>query len=83
MYWYQQITHGDQPIVLVLHNCTEHLAAGGRKDAEFIAIVFLPQMQKLCSNKDRIDVYIVNGATNVQVAGAVIAVYFPWVSTKH
>ena len=69
--------------VLAITDCTKHLVAGGKKDAEFIAKQFLPHMEALDPMKDKIDLFIVDGASNVQKAGQVVEVVFPRVSVLH
>ena len=69
--------------VLGICDCSSHLAKGGKKDAEYIAKLFLPHMQKLDPKKNNLDAYIVDGASNVQKAGQVIEAVFPRVSVFH
>ena len=76
-------THGTPPVVLAVHDCSKHLAHGGKKDAEYVARIFMPQMLKVDPKKDKFDLYIVDGASNVQSAGDVVAAYFPCVTTVH
>jgi hypothetical protein len=71
------------PIVLGVHDCTKHLARGGKKDAEYIAKQFLPHMRRLDPEKKRICLFIVDGASNVQLAGQVVEAVFPMVSVLH
>ena len=69
--------------VLAIVDCTKHLVAGGKKDAEYIARQFLPHMEAMDAMKDRIDLFIVDGASNVQKAGQVVEVVFPRASVLH
>ena len=39
-----------------------------KKDVEYIANIFLPHIEKLDPNKNRLDTFIVDGASNVQKA---------------
>ena len=76
-------TLGSSPTLLSVHDCSAHMAKGGKKDACYIAKIFREEMEKLDKMKDRFDLYIVDGASNVQAAGEVISAYFPRVSTVH
>jgi len=76
-------TRGSFPTLLAVHDCSDHMAQGGKKDAWFISKVFREEMEKLDPMKDRFDLYIVDGASNVQAAGEIISSYFPRVSTVH
>ena len=76
-------THGTPPVVLAVHDCNKHLAQGGKKDAEYVARIFMPQILKVDPKKDKFDLYNVDGASNIQSAGDVVAAYFPHVTTVH
>jgi len=69
--------------VLAVVDCSKHLAGGGKKDAEYIARCFLPHMEELDPFHSRIDLFIVDGASNVQKAGRVVAAVFPRVTVLH
>lgn len=71
------------PTVLAVHDCSEHLSKGGKKDAEYIAKVFIPHMEKLDPMKNRFDLFCVDGASNVQKAGQVVEAVFPRVTVIH
>ena len=55
-------------------DCSRHLAAGGKKDATYIANLFLPHLQELDPKKEIFDLMLFDGASNVQAAGDVLAV---------
>ena len=59
------------------------LGEGGKKDAEYIAKQFLPYMRRLDPEKKRICLFIVDGASDVQLAGHVVEAVFPMVSVLH
>ena len=75
--------HGTPPVVKEVHDCSKHLASGRKKDAEHTAKTFLPTMTKLDPGKSKFDLFIVDGASNVQGAGEVVKAVFPRVSTIH
>merc|ERR1712086_1085587 len=77
------LTYGTPPVVLAVHDCSKHLAQGGKKDAEYVARIFMPQMLKVDPKKDKFDLCIIDGASNVQSAGDVVAAYFPRLTTVH
>ena len=64
---------------LVVVDRSRYLAGGGEKDVEYIATMFLPHMEELDHSHSHIDLFIVNGASNVQKAGRVVTAVFPWV----
>ena len=76
-------THDAAPIVLAVHDYSKYLALGCNIDIKCVARIFIPQMLKLDSKKNKFNLYIVDGASNVQSAGDVLAAYFPCVTTIH
>jgi hypothetical protein len=60
-----------------VHPGTSHLVEGKKKDATFIASLFEPWILKLDPNKSRIDCVFFDGASNVQLAGRLLAVSYP------
>mmetsp|Transcript_4529 Transcript_4529/g.9435 ORF Transcript_4529/g.9435 Transcript_4529/m.9435 type:complete len:217 (-) Transcript_4529:1547-2197(-) len=56
---------------------SDHMAAGGVKDARYIASKIMPLMENIDPKKELFDMVVFNGAANVQKAGRVIAVRFP------
>ena len=71
------------PVVLEIHDCTEHMAAGGKKDAPYIAEIFLNHLTSLDKNKTFTDLIFFDGASNVQKAGKIIEAKFPRVNYLH
>ena len=69
--------------VLEVVDCSEHMVKGGKKDAEYIAELFLPWMKKLDPNKQRVDLLFFDGASNVQKAGKILEVAYPRVTCLH
>ena len=81
------------PVVIRIHDCTEHLVEGGKKDASFIAQLFRDQMEDLFKDekvkekyntlKDTTDAFLFDGASNVQLAGEALTVYYPAAHALH
>ena len=69
--------------VLAVKDCTEHLAKGGKKDASYVAGLFLPHLQKHDPQKSRTDVSYFDGAGNVQKAGRILEAHFPRITVLH
>jgi hypothetical protein len=65
------------PVVVIDHPGTSHLVKGKKKDATFVASLFEPWIQKLDPNKSCIDCVFYDGASNVQLAGRLLAVSSP------
>ena len=76
-------TLGMPPAVLGVHDSTKHLANGGKKDASYIAKQFLPHMEEMDETKSKIDLFIVDGASNVQKGGDVVQAVFKRVTVLH
>ena len=72
-------------------DCTEHCAAGGIKDATYIASLFIPVVKHLESEKDKygnaytgaVDLVLFDGARNVQNAGSILAQRYPRITCVH
>jgi hypothetical protein len=56
---------------------TEHLVAGGKKNATYVAGLFDPWVKKLDPLSTRIDCVFFDGASNVQKAGRLLAAKYP------
>ena len=69
--------------VIDIVDCTKHLEDGGKKDAEHIADLFLPEMDKLDPTKTLFDTIIFDGAANVQKGAQVIAATHPTMFAIH
>ena len=65
------------PAVLEICDCTGHMQLGGKKDAKFIAGRFIPIIRSLDPNGFYSDVVFFDGASNVQLAGQILAEHFP------
>ena len=76
-------TYGTYPVVIKVYDCSRHLVRGGKKDTEYIAKIFLPEMESLYLEKNRFDIFIVDGASNVEGEGGVVEAVFTWVHTIH
>jgi hypothetical protein len=74
----------NQSGVLEIVDCTAHVQAGGKKDAVYIANLFLPHLKTFETAKaDTVDLVIFDGASNVQKAGDILAVHFPRLTVLH
>jgi hypothetical protein len=69
--------------VLEIAECTGHIQGGGKKDAGFIAGLFLPHMKIIDPDKQFIDCVFFDGASNVQKSGKVMQVQYPRVMVLH
>ena len=65
------------PKVLAIHDCSEHLAGGGKKDAPFIAELFESEVEQLDPSKTLTNVFFFDGASNVQKAGEILEAINP------
>jgi len=69
---------------LEIVDCTKHLEAGSKKDAKYIANLFLPFIDKFEKKiPNTVDLALFDGAANVQKAGEVLAALYPWISVLH
>ena len=68
---------GNPCMVLDVIDCSEHCAAGGKKDAAFIVKKMLPGMLALDPKKELIDLVLFDGASNVQNAAKLLTIHFP------
>ena len=60
------------PVVACIRDCTEHLAAGGQKNAAYIASVFIELVELYDPKHMYTDIFYFDGAGNVQKAGRVL-----------
>lgn len=77
---------GDMPpTVFGIHDCTGHMAAGGKKDVEYIAGLFEGTCHKFDPDNAMglIDIFAFDGASNVQKAGDILNVKYPTSHTIH
>ena len=69
--------------VLEIVNCTQHLEAGGKKDARYIASLFRPHIDTIEEQfPNSVDAVYFDGASNVQKAGEVLAATYPRIVSK-
>jgi len=69
---------------LEIVDCTKHLEAGSKKDAKYIANLFLPFIDKFEQKiPNTVDLALFDGAANVQKAGEVLAALYPRISVLH
>ena len=71
------------PKVLSIHDCSEHLAGGGKKDAPFIAQLFESEVEQLDPSKTLTNVFFFDGASNVQKAGEILEAINPGAYCLH
>ena len=71
------------PTVVAIHDCTDHMAAGGKKNAPYIAKLFETQVEEIDPSKTKTDIFYFNGASNVQKAGEVLCAYNPRAYVLH
>ena len=71
------------PVVIKVHGCSRYIMGGGKKDAEYIAKIFLAEMQRLDPEKNRFDIFIIDGDSNIQGTVAVVEAVFPLYYTIH
>ena len=72
-------------------DCTAQMESGGKKDAEYIAKLILPEIQKMedkaCENNNKhprvVDLVYFDGASNVQKAGDILKVNYPCMTVCH
>ncbi len=66
-------------MTIFIQDCTKHMAEGGKKDASYIANMFEEKVMeydslKICTD---VDVFYIDGASNVQKAGEVLMARSP------
>ena len=66
-----------RPVCLGLVDCTGHLAAGGKKDASFLAEKIITYLQRVDKGQTLVDLVMFDGASNVQNAGKIIKAFNP------
>jgi hypothetical protein len=65
------------PITIAIVDCTNHMQAGGKKDASYIASLFEEKVGEYDPGNVNTDVFFFDGASNVQKAGEVLMAKFP------
>jgi hypothetical protein len=71
------------PKVLSIHDCSDHLAGGGKKDAPFVAQLFEGEVEQLDPQKKLTNVFFFDGASNVQKAGEILEAINPGAYCLH
>jgi len=75
---------GEPAGCLSIVDCTGHLESDGRKDAAYIASLFVPHIQSMEEKVPKCtDLIIFDGASNVQKAGLLLEAQFPHLSVIH
>ena len=67
--------------LLEIVDCSQHMASGGKKTAEYIAGLMEPHVERL--GKENVDLFLFDGAANVQKAGRLMAINYPRTSCIH
>lgn len=73
------------PTVIGIHDCTDHMAEGGKKDAPYIANLFETMADTLDKDnaEGKLDCIFMDGASNVQKAGRILNERYPTSHTLH
>jgi len=66
-----------------VYDCTKDLEIGQNKSAEFIARLFREVAYQVDPGKTLLDLILVDGASNVQKGGELLAIEFPRVTVMH
>ena len=69
------------PVMLEILDCRDHMTAGGKKDAPYIANQTLTQIGAI--GRSKVDLFFIDGASNMQVAGAVLSLKVPTITCVH
>ena len=65
------------PVVVAVNDCTEHMAAGGKKDASYISAIFEDRVAEYDPTKEHTDLFFFDGASNVQKGGDILCEKYP------
>ena len=65
------------PVVVAVNDCTEHMAAGGKKDASYISAIFEDKVGEYDPTKEHTDLFFFDGASNVQKGGDILCEKYP------
>ena len=71
------ISGDSPPVVVAVNDCTEHMAAGGKKDATYISNIFEETVAEYDPSKVHTDLFFVDGASNVQKGGEILCQIYP------
>jgi hypothetical protein len=70
--------------VLEIHDCSKHMADGGKKDAKYIVGLFRPHLDEMeLLHPNTSDVVFFDSASNVQKAGQVMWAHYPRLEVLH
>ena len=72
-----------EPGVVSVPDCIKHSEKGENMDTKYVADVFFPHTRKLYPVKEKFDLFIADGASNAQTAGAIINAHFSWITAVH
>lgn len=67
--------------LLEICDASSHMANGGIKNAEYIAGLMKPHVEKL--GRNNVDLCLMDGASNVQNGAKLLTLWFPKISTGH
>ena len=65
------------PTVVNIHDCTNHMDAGGNKDAEYLAGVMEEEIVKFDPERMHTNVFYFYGAANLQKGGLRLCLLYP------
>jgi hypothetical protein len=69
--------------VLEIKDCSSQMATGGKKDAKFLADILEKHLLNLDPTHECVDYVIMDGASNVQKAGRILANRYPRLTPIH
>ncbi len=65
------------PVVVSICDCTNHISEGWKKDTTFIAETFQEKVNEFEPKGQNTDVFVFDGAANVQKVGQILCLTFP------
>ncbi len=68
---------GEAPVVVSICDCTDHMVAGKKKDAEYIMNFFQRKVDEWDESRMYTDCFFFYDAANVQKAGAILCARYP------
>ena len=69
--------------VLSIVDCSEQVANGFKKDAEFLSNELIKHIEKLDPENTRVDLVLFDGASNVQNTGKILMEKYPRITSVH